>query len=92
MASFFYVKNHLTNQQILEEFVLMGLRIKNGINIKDLQKNITNCPTNLYKILNYSNIKILENNKLLKSSKSNIKLTKKGFLLLNSISKPIIIH
>ena len=43
-------KNLLSRQEIVEEFVLMGLRTKNGINIKDLQKNI-DC-NNLYEILN----------------------------------------
>ena len=85
------VKNHLTNQQIIEEFVLMGLRIKDGINDKKKQKNIINCPNNLYNILNYNNIKILKNNKLLKSNETNIKLTKKGFLLLNSIIEKLLI-
>ena len=78
------IKNLLNNKEIIEEFILMGLRIKNGINIKNLQKNIS-CNNNLYKILNYKNIKILEFNKLLKSNEKNIKLTNKGFLLLNSI-------
>lgn len=77
------IRSILSQEEIIEEFVLMGLRIKDGIDLKNLQKNI-DC-NSFYDILNSNNIQLLAKNNLLTHTKNNIKLTKKGFLLLNSI-------
>ena len=61
----------------------MGLRIKDGIKIKNLQKNI-DC-NNFYDILDKNNIEFLAKLNLINANDKNIKLTKKGFLLLNSV-------
>ena len=61
----------------------MGLRINKGINLENLQKNI-NC-NSFYEILNVENINVLSNFGLIEANNTNIKLTKKGFLLLNSV-------
>lgn len=83
------LKSKLSNNEIIEEFVLMGLRIRNGIELKNLQKNIK-CDS-LYDILNRKNIDILANNGLLINSPNNIRITKNGIMLLNSIIEKILI-
>lgn len=82
------IKKILSKQDIIEEFLIMGLRIKNGINIKDLQKNIK-C-NSFCEILNKNNIKILLDSQLIKADDETIRLTKDGFLLLNSIIEKLI--
>ena len=82
------IKTKLSNREIIEEFVLMGLRIKDGINLNNLQKNMK-CKS-FYDILNKNNLDILAKNELLIHSPTNIKITKKGILLLNSIIEKIL--
>lgn len=77
------IKKLLSKQEIIEEYLIMGLRIKDGIKIKNLQKNI-DC-NNLYDILDKSNIEFLAKLNLINANDKNIKLTKNGFLLLNSV-------
>lgn len=77
------IKNLLSKQEIIEEYLIMGLRIKDGIKIKNLQKNI-DC-NNFYDILDKNNIEFLAKLNLINANDKNIKLTKKGFLLLNSV-------
>lgn len=81
-------KYALNEEEIIEEFILMGLRIKNGINLKDIQKNIQT--ESLYDILNEKNIKILEQNNFLTATDKNIKIKNDGFILLNSIIEKIL--
>lgn len=77
------IKKLLSKQEIIEEYLIMGLRIKDGIKIKNLQKNI-DC-NNFYDILDKENIEFLAKLNLINANDKNIKLTKKGFLLLNSV-------
>ena len=77
------IKKLLSKQEIIEEYLIMGLRIKDGIKIKNLQKNI-DC-NNFYDILDKNNIEFLAKLNLINANDKNIKLTKKGFLLLNSV-------
>lgn len=77
------IKKLLSKQEIIEEYLIMGLRIKDGIKIKNLQKNI-DC-NNFYDILDKNNIEFLTKLNLINANDKNIKLTKKGFLLLNSV-------
>lgn len=77
------IKKLLSKQEIIEEYLIMGLRIKDGIKIENLQKNI-DC-NNFYDILDKNNIKFLAKLNLINANDKNIKLTKKGFLLLNSV-------
>ncbi len=83
------LKSKLSDNEIIEEFVLMGLRIRSGIELKNLQKNIK-CDS-LYDILNRKNIDILANNGLLINSPNNIRITKNGIMLLNSIIEKILL-
>lgn len=82
------IKKLLSKQEIIEEYLIMGLRIKDGIKIKNLQKNI-DC-NNLYDILDKSNIEFLAKLNLINANDKNIKLTKNGFLLLNSIIEKLV--
>jgi len=84
------IKTCLKDQEILEEFVLMGLRIKDGIKIKNLQKNIS-CKS-FYELFNKKTLELLKNNNLIKFNESQIKLTNNGFLLLNSIIDKILFN
>lgn len=77
------IKKLLSKQEIIEEYLIMGLRIKDGIKIENLQKNI-DC-NNFYDILDKNNIEFLAKLNLINANENNIKLTKKGFLLLNSV-------
>ena len=77
------IKKLLSKQEIIEEYLIMGLRIKDGIKIENLQKNI-DC-NNFYDILDKNNIEFLAKLNLINVNDKNIKLTKKGFLLLNSV-------
>lgn len=77
------IKKLLSKQEIIEEYLIMGLRIKDGIKIKNLQKNI-DC-NNFYDILDKNNIEFLAKLNLINANDKNIKLTNKGFLLLNSV-------
>lgn len=81
-------KRKLSEQEIVEEFVLMGLRIKNGIKLSDLQKNMQ--INTFYEILDRKNIKLLSKNELIFEDKENIKIKNDGFLLLNSIIEKIL--
>ena len=82
-------KSLLSKQEIIEEFVLMGLRTKNGINIKDLQKNI-DC-NSLYDILNKKNIDFLVKNNFISANDNEIKILDGNFNLLNSIIEKIVL-
>ena len=77
------IKKLLSKQEIIEEYLIMGLRIKDGIKIENLQKYI-DC-NNFYDILDKNNIEFLAKLNLINVNDKNIKLTKKGFLLLNSV-------
>lgn len=74
---------YLNDRDIIEEFVLMGLRVKNGITIKDLQQNLD--VSSFYDVLDKNNIDFLIKNGFIQGDGKNLKVTKNGFLLLNSI-------
>ncbi len=82
------IKNLLLKQEIIEEYLIMGLRIKDGIKIENLQKNI-DC-NSFYDILDKENIEFLTKLNLIHANENNIKLTKKGFLLLNSVIEKLV--
>lgn len=82
------IKKLLSKQEIIEEYLIMGLRVKDGIKIANLQKNI-DC-NNFYDILDKNNIEFLTKLNLINANSNNIKLTKKGFLLLNSVIEKLV--
>ncbi len=64
-------ENTLTNDEIEYETIMMGLRTSEGIKLE--------------KIRNTKKLVLLINENLLEENKGNIRATKKGFLILNSI-------
>ena len=82
------IKKLLSKQEIIEEYLIMGLRIKDGIKVENLQKNI-DC-NNFYDILDKENIEFLTKLNFIVANNNNIKLTKKGFLLLNSVIEKLV--
>ncbi len=82
------LKTKLLEKEIVEEFVLMGLRIKDGIKLSDLQKNVN--VNSLYEVLDKKNIEFLSKNGLIVENGENIKIKGDGFLLLNSIIEKIL--
>ena len=71
----------LTHQEIIEERLMMGLRLSKGINIATLEQKIN---AKLENILNINNLKHYEKYDLIKLDK-NIYLTDKGLMLHNYI-------
>jgi oxygen-independent coproporphyrinogen-3 oxidase len=70
------VKKYLYDEEIREEKILMGLRTVYGINN--------------YQDLKLNNLDLLLGEKFIEINKNNLKLTKRGFLLLNSVIEKIL--
>lgn len=83
------LKRRLSNNEIIEEFVLMGLRIKDGIALSNIQKNI-DC-NSLFDILNEKNIDFLEKEGFIEANSDNIRIIGDNFLLLNSIIEKVLV-
>jgi len=82
-------KYDLSENEFIKEFLIMGLRLRNGITTKDLQKYIKN--KNILDIINCQNSKILKKQNFIEVSKKSIKVKKEGFILLNKIIENIIL-
>ena len=72
----------LTPQERAEELIIMGLRIRDGINAKDFYNA---CGIKLFDFLSENTTKKLAQLNLLCYDAGNIKLTDKGFLVLDKI-------
>jgi putative oxygen-independent coproporphyrinogen III oxidase len=74
--------NQINKQELLEEIILMGLRLKDGIDneifINHFNKNIT-------EIFDFKKISNLEKNGLIRINNQNIKITDKGRILSNGV-------
>ncbi len=81
-------KYSLSDREIIEEFVLMGLRIRNGINIKNLQKNIK-CES-FYDVLSRENIDFFVKEGFIVANDNRIRINKNNFILLNSIIEKVL--
>lgn len=77
----------LTLEEIAREYLLMGLRLHDGIDLKAFKQRFN---TNLLNFLNKDKIEYLLNENLLTLSPSKIYLTNKGKLLINYILQQII--
>ena len=77
----------LTHQEIIEETLMMGLRLKSGINIAALEQKIN---AKLVDILDMNNLQHYQNQDLIKLD-NNISLTDKG-LMLHSYIVPRLIR
>ncbi len=77
----------LTHQEIIEETLMMGLRLKSGINIAALEQKIN---AKLVDILDMNNLQHYQNQGLIKLD-NNISLTDKGLMLHSYIVPRLII-
>lgn len=78
-------KLQLSSQEVIEEIVMMGMRIKEGIS-KDDFKAITS--KNIDEVL--QNIQMLEHEGLVANTKSHLKITDKGIMLVNSVAAKLL--
>lgn len=76
-----------TKEDNIEEFIFMGLRMNDGINIKDFEKRFNIDINSIYKNIIEKNI----NKKLLIIDKENLRLTDKGIELSNSVMSDFIL-
>jgi oxygen-independent coproporphyrinogen-3 oxidase len=72
----------INQEELLEEVILMGLRLKKGINNNVFEKHFGK---NIEQIFNFKQLFNLVENNLIKVDKRNIKITDKGLILANSI-------
>lgn len=77
----------LTHQEIIEETLMMGLRLKSGINVAALEQKIN---AKLENILDMNNLQHYQNQDLIKLD-NNISLTDKGLMLHSYIVPRLII-
>jgi oxygen-independent coproporphyrinogen-3 oxidase len=73
---------NIKDEEILEELILMGLRLKNGINDEIFYRHFKK---NLAEIFDFERLKTLENQGLVELSTSSIKIPDKKRILTNSI-------
>ncbi len=83
----FQSKKQLTDQEIVEETLLMSLRLKNGVNINDLNKKIQN-PWQSY--IDIAGLERMKKIGFLTESTETLKLTEAGQQLLDGILSEIL--
>lgn len=76
----------ISKSELLEEIILMGLRLKEGINEQIFQKHFKR---NILDLINYEKLSSLEKEGLI-TFDNNIKITPKGRLLTNTIITKIL--
>lgn len=79
----------ITSQERAEELVIMGLRLKDGIKKEYFEKD---CGLNFCKFFDILSIKMLADLKLICYSGDEIKLTDKGFLLLDKVISELLAY
>ena len=79
-------KNHLTEQETMENEIFLALRLSTGLNIKEFNNKYNTDFFMLYKKI----INKYKNTELLTINEDNIKLTENGFLLSNEIMSEFI--
>ncbi|GFZ86055.1 coproporphyrinogen III oxidase [Rickettsiales bacterium] len=72
----------LSQQELITEYIMMGMRLREGINKQDFYAK---SGAMLEESINMHNVKKLEREGLVASDSQSIKTTKKGFMLLNGI-------
>lgn len=81
------VMEELTAKERAEELILMGLRIKEGINKQNFHKQ---CGLTFDEFVNKSKLNMLKDEEYIIDTSTSIKATKKGFLVLNRIIEELI--
>ena len=77
----------VSQQELLEELILMGLRLKNGIDNQVFYKHFSK---NISEIFELEKLQNLIKNNLIIISQDNIKITNQGLILANSIIEKVI--
>ncbi|MES2677219.1 MAG: radical SAM family heme chaperone HemW [Pseudomonadota bacterium] len=77
----------VSQEELLEEVILMGLRLKNGIDNAVFQKHFGK---NIEQIFDLEKLENLIKNNLIIVGKNNIKISSQGLILANSIIEKII--
>lgn len=72
----------------IEEFIMLGLRLSEGINKTDLLKRYNKD----FSYFNMKELELLKNNGLINLTEENISLTKKGLLVSNSVISALIFN
>jgi oxygen-independent coproporphyrinogen-3 oxidase len=77
----------ISQEELLEEVILMGLRLKKGIDNQVFQKHFNK---NINEIFDSQKLQTLVNNGLITFDEKNIKITDRGLIFTNSIIKKVI--
>lgn len=77
----------ISREELLEELILMGLRLKNGLENKILQKIIYK---NMREIFDYNKLQTLINQGLIAVEEERIKITDSGRILTNAIITKVV--
>ncbi len=77
----------VTEKELLEEVILMGLRLKKGIDNAVFQKHFGK---NIEQIFNLAKLQNLIQNKMILIDKNNIKISNQGLILANSVIAKVI--
>jgi len=77
----------ISQENLLEELILMGLRLKNGITNKIFLKHFNK---KINQLINLEKLENLKKAKLISIGKNYLKITKKGRIITNSIIEKII--
>ena len=84
----YFVKNIIPKNEFIEEILLMGLRLKNGININHLQGYLQ--IKDIKELINNKYLNILQKNNIVDINKNNIRINIKYFNVLDSIIEKLI--
>ena len=74
-------------KELMEEVILMGLRLKSGIDNQVFQKHFSK---NITEVFDFAKLDYLVQNKLLKVDDKNISITSNNLILANSIIRKVI--
>jgi oxygen-independent coproporphyrinogen-3 oxidase len=80
-----YQKKVLTETENLEEAIIMGLRLVDGLKFQDLYRKISK--ETIDKNITYAKLQFLRKQKLIEDNVEKIKLTKTGLAKVNSIAE-----
>lgn len=82
------IKEEISKKEFLEEVLLMGLRMKDGINLQNIQKYLK--INSFYDIYNNFNLNLLQKENIIDLNQNNLKVKQKYFNVLNSIIEKLV--
>jgi putative oxygen-independent coproporphyrinogen III oxidase len=77
----------VSKEELLEEVILMGLRLKNGIDNQIFQKHFGK---NISEIFDFQKLKPLIDNGLISIDENNIRISSQGLILANAVIEKVI--